>query len=346
VRLAIVLYNLGGPDRPEVIRPFLHNLFSDRAIIGLPQPLRALMAGLIAWRRAPAARAIYDKIGGQSPILKQTEAQARALRKTLEGALAPSVAWSVFVAMRYWQPDIPSVVSAVKAFGPDKVLLLPLYPQFSTTTTGSFVSAWRREAARQGLEVATAALCCYPMADGLIAAHVALIRASLASAGELGRLRVLFSAHGLPERIVARGDPYAWQVERTAERIISGLALTGLEWRVCFQSRVGPLKWLEPSTEHEILRAAQDGKGVLVVPIAFVSEHAETLVELDMEYAAVAARLGVRPYLRVPALGSHGLFIDALRDMVCTAMGREGVVSASGARLCPRERKSCPCPSA
>lgn len=346
MRLAIVLYNLGGPDGPEAVRPFLYNLFSDRAILGLPQPLRALVAGMIASRRAPVARAIYAKIGGCSPILKETEAQARALRQALEGALPPSVARSVFVAMRYWRPEIPSVVAEVKAFAPDRVVLLPLYPQFSTTTTGSFMAAWRREAARQGLDAATAALCCYPLADGFITAHVALIRASLDRAGQPERLRVLFSAHGLPERIVARGDPYPWQVEQTAGRIVAGLGRAGLDWRVCFQSRVGPLKWLEPSTEDEIRRAAEDGKGLLIVPIAFVSEHSETLVELDMEYASLAEKLGVRPYLRVPALGSHGLFIDALRDMVCAAMAREGTLAANGARLCPRDRLCCPCPSA
>lgn len=342
MRLAIVLYNLGGPDRPSAVAPFLFNLFNDGAIIGLPQPLRAMLASFIAKRRAPAAREIYARIGGRSPILEETEAQAKALRSVLQGAFASEVDWAVFVAMRYWHPRIADVARQVKSFGAGRVALLPLYPQFSTTTTGSFIKAWTAEARRIGLDVPTAALCCYPLARGFIEAHATLLRAALDKAEAPAALRVLFSAHGLPKRVVARGDPYQWQVEQTVAAIVEALGVPELDWQVCYQSRVGPLEWLGPSTEEEIHRAAREGKGLVVVPVAFVSEHSETLVELDMEYAGLAAELGVSPYIRVPALGTHDLFIQALRALALQAAAREGVLSAGDGRLCPAAFNNCP----
>lgn len=342
MRLAIVLYNLGGPDRPKDVGPFLFNLFNDHAIIGLPQPLRALLAAVIAGRRTPTARAIYAQIGGRSPILEETQAQARALRLALTGGAPPGLDWAVFVAMRYWRPRIRETAREVRDFQPDRVLLLPLYPQFSTTTTGSFIDAWRSEACNAGLHAPWTALCCYPVAERFVEAHASLLRIALDKAGSPGSVRVLFSAHGLPQRLVAGGDPYQWQVEQTAQAIVNKLSTPSLDWRVCYQSRVGPLEWLWPSTEEEIERAAEGRKGLVVVPVAFVSEHSETLVELDKEYASRAASLGVSPYIRVPALGTNGSFIQALCELSLGAANAEGIVSAAGARLCPKTYKRCP----
>lgn len=335
-RLAVVLFNLGGPDRPEAVEPFLFNLFNDGAIIGAPRPVRWLLAKWIARRRAPVARAIYDRIGGRSPLVPQTEAQARAL----EAALGPET--KAFLAMRYWHPDSGEAAAAVKAFAPDRIVLLPLYPQYSTTTTGSSLAAWHAEARRAGITAPTTAVCCYPTETGWIASLAERTRAGLAQASMAGRPppRVLFSAHGLPERVIARGDPYRQQVERTAAAAVQALAMPGLDWLVCYQSRVGPLKWIGPATEAELRRAGADGVPVVVVPAAFVSEHSETLVELDIEYRHLAMEAGVPAYVRAPTVGTEPVFIAGLAGLVRRAAAGSGLIGESagpcGPVCCPR----------
>lgn len=335
-RLAVVLFNLGGPDRPEAIRPFLFNLFNDPAIIGLPGPLRRVLATLASTRREREAKAIYARIGGRSPILEETWRQAHALEAVLN---RPGVA-RVFVAMRYWHPMSREVAAEVAAFAPDRVVLLPLYPQFSTTTTASSFADWTASAKAAGLDVSTAAVCCYPVESGFVAAHAASIRTALDGLGERP-CRILFSAHGLPEKVVARGDPYPWQVERTAEAVLARLGETH-DGVVCYQSRVGPLTWIGPSTEDEIRRAGKDGRAVVLIPIAFVSEHSETLVELDITYAELAREAGVPAYVRVPALGADDGFIAALADLVRAAAERTGVRAGGDRRLCPATARRCP----
>jgi len=343
-KTAVVLFNLGGPDGPEAIQPFLFNLFNDPAIIGLPGPFRWLVAKLLAKRRAPVAREIYGHLGGGSPLLALTREQAAALEAELD--VSGSDEYRVFVAMRYWRPFAHETAAEVEAFGPDRIVLLPLYPQFSTTTTGSSIADWRRAATKRGLAAETRAICCYPLADGWIAAQADLLKRKLAEAGD-ARPRVLFSAHGLPKKVVDRGDPYQWQVERTAEKLAGAAGLDREDWRVCYQSRVGPLEWLAPSLDEELARAAADGTGVAVLPIAFVSEHSETLVELDMEYAGRARELKLPGYLRVPAVGSHPEFISALAHQVLSVAQRsDGPAPADGVRLCPEDWRKCPCPLA
>ena len=335
-KIAVVLFNLGGPDSREAVAPFLLNLFSDRAIVSLPNPLRWLVARLIARRRAPVARAIYDRIGGASPILRLTRAQASALQAELN----KSGAYRVFVAMRYWHPRAEAVMAEVKAWRPDRVVLLPLYPQYSTATSGSSLAEWRKLAKLAGLTAPCAAICCYPSAPGWIAALAGLLAKSLAESEAHGRPRILFSAHGLPKKVIARGDPYQWQVERTAASVVAALARTELDWIVCYQSRVGPLEWIGPSTEAEIDRAGRSATPLVVVPIAFVSEHSETLVELDIEYAHRAKRAGVPHYARVPAVATDPSFIAALAALVLGA-GRTPIQSESGGRLCPGNWAAC-----
>ena len=339
-----MLFNLGGPDGPDAVQPFLFNLFNDPAIIGLPGPFRWLVAKLVAGRRAPVAREIYGHLGGGSPLLALTREQAAALEAELD-ASGPDE-YRVFVAMRYWHPFAHETAAEVEAYGPDRVVLLPLYPQFSTTTTGSSIEDWHSAAAKRGLAAETRAICCYPLADGWIAAQADLLKRKLAEAGD-ARPRVLFSAHGLPKKVVDRGDPYQWQVERTAEKLAGACGLKPGDWRVCYQSRVGPLEWIAPSLDTELARAAADGTGVAVLPIAFVSEHSETLVELDMEYAARARELKLPQYLRVPAVGCHPEFISALAHQVLSPATRgDGPAPADGDRLCPEDRRKCPCPLA
>ena len=343
-RLAVVLFNLGGPDGPKAVRPFLFNLFNDPAIITLPTPARMALAALISTTRAKSARANYARMGGGSPLLPETIAQAGVLEATLKD-ICPELETRVFIAMRYWKPDSVETAAAVKAFAPDEIVLLPLYPQFSTTTTGSSLDAWRKAYTGPGR---VRAVGCYPLDDGLIDAHVQRIRAAWKAAGAPAAAKLLFSAHGLPEQIVKRGDPYQAQVEATAGAIAAKLVgpdWPNLDWTICYQSRVGRLKWIGPSTMEAITMAAHEGKGVVVCPISFVSEHIETLVELDHDYAFFAETQGVTTYIRVPALGVQTDFIRGLARVVKAALDRPqtGTVQAGSAWRCDGEHGRCPC---
>ncbi len=343
-KTAVVLFNLGGPDRPGAVRPFLFNLFNDPAIIGASGPLRWLLAQWISRRRAPLARKIYEEIGGASPLLANTEAQAKALEAALNAGDGDDQV-RVFIAMRYWHPMSREVARAVESYGPDQVVLLPLYPQFSTTTTGSSLTDWARAAAAAGLGAPTRSLCCYPTQAGFVTEVAGLLRSALAVAGDAPR--VLFSAHGLPKKFIDRGDPYQWQIEQTAAAVAGAVAgpapVPNLDWRVCYQSRVGPLEWIGPSTDAEIARAGAEGRPVVVVPIAFVSEHSETLVELDIEYRRLAEEKGVPCYTRVATVDTGAVFIAGLAGLVRAALaGERALCSQDGARLCPGRWGGCP----
>jgi ferrochelatase len=347
-RVAIVLFNLGGPDRPEAIRPFLLNLFSDPAILPVPFFVRPLLARWITHARLAPATANYALLGGKSPLLDETRQQATALEQVL-GQPPLGVIAKCFITMRYWHPFSDETVRAVQAWQPDRVLLLPLYPQYSTTTTGSSLSAWREAAAGAGLAVPTTALCCYFTDDRYVNSIAIRLRNEYASVSAKlppeVRLRVLFSAHGLPESIVRRGDPYQFQIERTVDAVMRAWGAPEIDMTVCYQSRATPTKWLEPSTEMEIERAAHDRVAVLVVPIAFVSEHSETLVELDVEYRDLAARLSVPGYFRLPTPSIDPNFIDALADLVRDALIHgDGSCSFAGGRVCPDRHSGCPLP--
>jgi len=332
VKLAVVLFNLGGPDGPEAVEPFLRNLFTDPAIISLPGILRMPLGRFIAKRRAPVAREIYAKIGGRSPILEKTHAQARALERVLAGR---GVEARAFVAMRCWHPFSDGAAKAVKDWQPDRIVLLPLYPQYSTTTTASSLRDWERASAKLGLDAPSSRVCCYPTSAGFVDALAASIRETWKEARPDVRYRLLLSAHGLPERVIAKGDPYRWQVEQTAAALVEKLGMDGLDWRVCYQSRVGPLRWIGPATDAEIRQAGAEGLGLVVAPIAFVSEHSETLVELDIEYAHLARGAGVPHYLRAPTVGVRPQFIEGLADLVIESTGR--ICPASFARCGFRE---------
>ena len=342
-RVAVVLFNLGGPDRIENVRPFLYNLFSDRAIIRAPSPIRQLLAWLITKRRLGPASENYEILGGSSPLLELTEQQARAL----EQALQPEIQARCFVAMRYWHPLSEEAAKAVRDWAPDEVILLPLYPQFSTTTSGSSFDAWREAAAKVGLVAPTKIICCYHSDPGFVGATAAIVRRAYEQARATLDpgipLRVLFSAHGLPESIVKAGDPYQWQVEQTVASVVAAMDIPELDHVVCYQSRVTPQKWIGPSTEEEIKRAGKDGVGILVVPIAFVSEHSETLVELDIEYREEAKHFGVPAYFRAPAHNSDAGFIASLASLVRRARAADrSLCSFRGGRTCPKVHSDCP----
>ena len=329
-RRAVVLMNLGGPDSPSAVRPFLYNLFSDPGIIDLPRPLRLPLAWLIARQRNRVAAEIYAHLGGGSPLLANTEAQAQAL----EAELGPE--YRCLIAMRYWHPLTQEAVASVKAWRPDEIVLLPLYPQFSTTTTASSLRALRDEVRREGLAYPMREITAYPTEPGFIAALAGLIDKALAESAELKMpIRLLLSAHGLPLKVLRKGDPYPEQVESTAEAVVKALKQPVTDWRVCYQGRVGPLAWLGPAVDEEIRQAGRDEVAVVVAPISFVSEHSETLVELDRDYRRLAEACGVPFYGRAPTVGTDPRFIAGLarlvREQPAPAPAKQPVMAAVSA---------------
>jgi len=335
-RIAVVLLNLGGPDSLKAVRPFLFNLFADPAIISAPAPIRYPLAALIAVTRGKMARANYARMGGASPLGPGTNAQAEVLQAILSDRMTDEV--KVFVAMRYWRPTSEETALAVAAFVPDEVVLLPLYPQFSTTTTASSVKAWAKAYRGPGR---IRSVCCYPLEAGLVEAHATAIEGAWERAGKPSGVRLLFSAHGLPEQVVEGGDPYQAQVEALAEAVAARLG-ERWDWKVCYQSRVGPLKWLGPTTPDCIAEAAAEGLGVIITPIAFVSEHVETLVELDHDYAKVAESVNIDHYIRVPALGVQQDFMEGLADVAIAALNSKIAPQPGSAYVCPGRWSGCP----
>ncbi len=308
---AVVLLNMGGPDSLEAVRPFLENLFSDPEILRVPGFLRGFLARRIAARRAPRSAANYREIGGRSPLREITEAQAKAL-----GAeLGPG--HTVHVAMRYWRPRAEEVAERLREEQPRRIVVLPLYPQYSRATSGSSLG---------DLESALRAV-------GVTAPEVRVIRSwhdDPAYADALARcvreaqegledVTVLFSAHGLPVRLIEEGDPYLDQVQGTVAAVMA--RLPGLPHRLAFQSRAGPVRWLEPSVADEMRALAGSGvRRLLVVPVSFVSDHIETLHEIDIEYGALARSLGFEVFRRTPSLNTRPDFIRALAGLVRSAL--------------------------
>ena len=290
MKTAVVLFNLGGPDKPESVKFFLFNLFKDPYIIRLPSFLRLPLAWLISRRRNKEANEIYAEIGGKSPILEITNNQAGALEKQIQKSHPNS---KTFVCMRYWHPMTKQVVADVKKYNPDNIFLLPLYPQYSTTTTKSSLNAWFEESKKQKLIAKTNYTCC---------------------------------------------DPYQWQVEQTVQKILEKLNVKS-DYVLCYQSKVTPVKWLEPSTPVEIEKAAKDNKSVIVVPIAFVSDHSETLVELDIQYKELAENLNIKNYLRVEALNINEIFINTLSEIVVNNV--DNLNPNTTIKICPQTFKEC-----
>ena len=340
--IAIVLFNLGGPDSLNAVKPFLFNLFYDPAILHIPNPFRWLLAKFIAKQRNPIAQEIYRQIGGSSPILENTQNQAQHLEVLLNRK--EEYNFRVFVCMRYWKPRSQEVVGLVKQFQPERVLLIPLYPQFSTTTTSSSILDWMDSAKKQNFKTTTKALCCYPEDSNLILAMAKLIRTGLKKT-QGNKIKLLLSAHGLPEKIIKSGDPYQEHVEKTAKKLINALEEYGdipkFDHTVCYQSKVGPLRWISPSTEDEIISAGKENFSLVIFPIAFVSEHSETLVELDIEYKELAKKSGVKEYIRIPTVGTSEVFISCLASGALSTLRSKDFYCKKNID-CSNERKKCP----
>ena len=317
-RTAIVLCNLGGPDSLAAVEPFLYNLFSDPDIFRLPLA-RLTQRPFARWlsrrRRDEAARG-YSAIGGASPIGVHTAAQARALAAALGD---PDL--SVFVCMRYWHPLTEEVVGTLQREGYGRVIVLPLYPQYSLATTGSAHNEFRRQCARLHYSPVVTFIGSWYQQSDYVEAVARSIEEALGGFSEPDpqAVMLLLSAHGLPRKAVERGDPYQREIEATVEAVRARLRWPNV--RLCYQSRVGPLEWLRPYTD-DVIRAegAAGVQQMLVYPIAFVSDHVETLFELGITYAELARTVGIREYRVVPALNDHPLLIKALASLVRGAL--------------------------
>ena len=340
MKKAVILFNLGGPDKLENVEPFLFNLFNDPAILNLPSFFRFPLAKLIAKRRSPIAKKIYEELGGSSPILKLTEEQAGALELKLNKDDQQST-YKCFVVMRCWHPRAENVIKEVIKYNPNEIILMPLYPQYSAATSGSSIKEWNDVCLKNNFNVKTSTICCYPTDENFIVAHKSAIMKKIEN---LENFKLIFSAHGLPEKNIKKGDPYQWQVEQSVNKIVKSLNIRDLNWILSYQSRVGPLKWIGPSTEDVIVENSKLGKHIVLVPIAFVSEHSETLVELDIEYKELAVKNGCENYSRVPALGTNENYIKAMSNLIINKQeyNFDGKLYPPKTQ-CPNQFKKCPC---
>ncbi|AHX09309.1 ferrochelatase [Ehrlichia chaffeensis] len=327
-KVAVVLFNLGGPQSLCEVRPFLFNLFYDKNIINISNPLRFILATLLSFFRKRKAIEIYKHLNGQSPILNETKIQASSLEHILNNHNENQ--YKVFIFMRHSKPSAKSTIKSVCQYRPDKIILIPLYPHYSTTTTLSAIQHWNYHMKKSRFHCPTSTICCYYNNENYIKAHCQLIIEKYREAQNYGSPRILFSAHSLPLSIVQRGDPYQHQIEQTVLLITKSLNISSLDYKICYQSKVGNIKWLEPSTISAINQAKQDDVPIVLVPISFVSENSETLVELDIECKKIISKENM--FFRVPTLSNNEYYIKCLQEM-CT--------QAHHKNTCPVQCKMC-----
>jgi len=310
---ALILLNMGGPESLETIKPFLYNLFADRELIQLP--LGALLqkpfARLISHFRSKKVRESYEYIGGKSPLLDWTNKQAAGIAQRLGSQIKP------FVMMRYWHPRAEPVLTQIRAQGIKKAIVLSMYPHYTGATSGSSINDFCRTAKKIYPELDYQLIEQWHDWPGYLDALAARIQEGLLNFHELMRddVRILFSAHALPQKFIDRGDPYQQQVEETAAKVME---LVGdYRWSIAYQSRSGPVEWMKPGTDTEIIRLGADGeKSLLMVPISFVSDHIETLEEIDLQYRMLAEEHGIAQFFRAPSLNDHADFLDGMAELV------------------------------
>ncbi|MEX1137852.1 MAG: ferrochelatase [Bacteroidota bacterium] len=320
-KIAIVLFQLGGPDSLEAVEPFLYNLFLDPDIIDFPGAFlaRKLLARRIAASRSKPIGKHYAEIGGKSPINELTGLQAKSLEKALRGNNLDA---RVFVAMRYWHPFTEEVIQELQQGSFEEVILLPLYPQYSKATTFSSMNEWRRQCGRLGFSIPTRLLCCYPNHPKYINALVGNINETLKSFSKIdpSEIDLVFSAHGVPVDFIKKGDPYKLHVEETVKQVLQRGRWSSPHV-ISYQSKVGPARWLEPSLIGVIKSLGSAGrKNLLVIPVAFVTEHIETLHEINIEAREEAEHVGITRFEMMPALNDHPEYIACLVDLVMEAM--------------------------
>lgn len=309
-KTAVLLLQMGGPDSIEAVEPFLLNLFSDREIIKIgPAFLQPFIARFICRRRAPKVEGYYEKIGGKSPIRELTEAQAKALEERLGSG------YRTFVAMRYWKPTTIEALAAIKREGISRIIALSLYPHYSRATTGSSINELKRVLGQAGVSFQVSSIDRFYNHPLYIQALTGQIETGLKQFVDRSRVALVFSAHSLPQSFIDDGDPYLAHIQETVRLVMERLG--DVDYHLAFQSRAGPVKWLEPSTEEMMKKlAAQGRKEMLMVPLSFVSDHIETLYEVDIQYAQEAKELGIETFRRSPSLNSSPLFMDCLAELV------------------------------
>lgn len=312
MKTVVLLCSMGGPENLDAVEPFLFNLFNDPSILRLPWFIRRPLARWIARKRAPAAKEIYARMGGKSPLLDNTRDQAKAL----ENELSLYGDYRCVVAMSYAPPLIDQAMADIVAMRPDMLVVLPMYPQYSTATTASVFREIKRFLKINKIKTPVHWIRSFEMMDGFIEAMSDLTAAACVRAKGKGALRILLSAHGLPMSYVKRGDPYPFLCHQTATAILEALSLRWSDWELCYQSRVGPMRWLTPSTEDEVRKAAKENKAIIIIPISFVCEHAETCVELKEEYEALAKDNGCPHYEVVSTVSTHPAFIKGLVKII------------------------------
>ena len=321
--IAVVLFQLGGPDSQAAVEPFLYNLFCDPDIINFPGSFlaRKPLAKLISTTRSKTVRLKYAEIGGSSPIRRLTEQQARALAT----ALRPHLPARVGVAMRYWHPDTEEAIAWLESAPFDELVLLPLYPHYSFATTGSSLKEWNR---LYTPKVPVQVIDHFFDHPDYIAGIVERTNSVLRQLPRPDEVHLVFSAHGLPMALVEKGDPYPQHIEASV-RLVRELGAWPNPHVLCFQSRVGPQKWLQPSLTGTIEKLARDGvRRTLVIPISFLTEHIETLHEINIEAREQAGSLGIGDFHMMPALNDSPLLIRALADLVLRAVGRRSGVAS------------------
>jgi protoporphyrin/coproporphyrin ferrochelatase len=326
-KVGVLLMNLGGPEKQDDVRPFLYNLFADPEIIRIPiKPLQKPLAWVISTARATKSQKNYAAIGGGSPLKAITNQQGRVLKKALA---ARGIDAQIYLGMRYWHPFVAETLAQVKKDGITQLVALPLYPHYSISTSGSSLKEleqlWAQDPALQ--KIRRIDIGSWYARPGYVRAMAGLIRQALAKCDRPKEVQIFFSAHGVPKTYVTEdGDPYQKEIEDSVRLIINELALPNA-FTLAYQSKVGPVEWLKPYTEDSIVKLAQGGtKSLLMVPISFVSEHIETLQEIDIEYKEVAEEAGIHDFHRVRALNIDATFINDLADMVCDKLGAGQVV--------------------
>ncbi len=325
-RVGVLLLNLGGPDKLEDVYLFLYNLFSDPDLIRLPFPfLQKPLAALIAATRSPVSQENYRAIGGKSPLRQLTEEQADSIENALQRR---GLNAKVYVAMRYWYPFTEEAIAQIKQDGITKLVILPLYPQFSISTTGSSLKLidqiWKQDKQLQQIE--RIVVRSWYDRPGYLKAMAELIETKLQSFANPEQVHIFFSAHGVPKKYVSKyGDSYQVEIENCTDLVMQSVRQIYQRYNahtLAYQSRVGPVEWLQPYTAEAIAQLAKRGiRNLLVVPISFISEHIETLQEIDIEYREIAESVGIHNFARVPALNSHPIFINDLAELVLESLG-------------------------
>lgn len=369
--IAIVLFNIGGPDNLKNVKKYLFNFFSDKFIITAPYLIRKIIASLISLTRSNKTTEIYKKIGGKSVATENTIAQAKELEKILNTNQNNTFYYKIYVCMSYWHPMAEQTIKEInldqQQYNFEQIIYLPLYPQFSTTTTKSSFYYWNKtfakKANKQLLHVKQKYICCYYDDLNFINAHVNIIAPKFKQAFEcleknsnkLNGIRILFSAHSIPEKLTysikqgGSGDPYQAQIIKTVnllmKKIQSIFSTISIEYLITYQSKIGPIKWLSPSTEEEILKCTKEKTIPIIVPITFVSENSETLYELDIEYKELLQENDMPHFFRCPTLSLNEIFIKGLENLIIKAQNSQNLVingSLEQSCSCDNQFSSCP----